>query len=104
MTSKLELPDFIDEIIGADIHITIQKDTVHGIVFDLNLNAKSHMHLYKKDAEWRVAMRYGNDWPVDSVEDLCKYAAMGMHGNPYINYLWALLMREHGVFIRGFQY
>ncbi len=85
----IEMPEFLEELVDANIDITIQKNEKLGLYFDLNLRAKSHMYLYKKDNQWRVAMRYDEDHVVEDADDLKILARHGMHGRDFIDSDWA---------------
>lgn len=87
----------LEDLIEAGIDITIRKTEELGTYFDLNLMAKSHMYLYMNEcSQWRVKMRYGEDLPVDTVEDLLTYAVEGMHHRSYINGNWDNLLKKRG--------
>jgi hypothetical protein len=84
----IQIPDFVEELVLAGIQVTITKDSDQEIYFDLNLNAKSHMHLYKTADGYVVKMRYGEEYPVEDICDLKYHARQGMHGRDYINPAW----------------
>lgn len=85
----ITFPDFMNDLVDAGIEITICKNKELGVYFDLNLRAKSWMYLYKLDDDWRVSMRYGEDWLITNIDDLKMYAKLGMHGREYIDQAWA---------------
>lgn len=85
----IEMPDFLEELVNAGISPTIHKNDKLGVYFDLNTMAKSEMHLYKKDNQWRVAMRYDEDHVVEDADDLKILGRHAMHGRDYINADWA---------------
>lgn len=84
----IQIPDFVEELVLAGIEVTISKDSNQEIYFDLNLNAKSHMHLYKTADGYMVKMRYGEEYTVEDINDLRYYARQGMHGRDFINPAW----------------
>jgi hypothetical protein len=85
----IEVPEFLEELVAAGIDITISRSIKHGVYFDLNLRAKSHMFLFKRETgQWFVAMRYDEEFPVNDIEDLKSLAVHGMHGRDLINYNW----------------
>lgn len=92
----IEMPDFLEELVNEGIRVTIEKSDRFGIHFDLHLDAKSHMYLFKSDGEWRVDMRYDEQHIVEDISDLCHYAKRGMHGRDFISYDWADLLRKKG--------
>ena len=85
----VEIPNFIQEAIMGGIRPTIFHDKDQGIVFDMNLMAKSHMHLYERDGQWYASMRYDEEFPVKDVADLKQLARHGMHGRDFISADWA---------------
>ena len=87
----MEIPDFIQEAILGGIRVTIEHDTRYGFRFDMNLMAKSHMHIvYKQDkASWWALMRYDEEHQISDVEELKWAARHGMHGRDYISVDWA---------------
>lgn len=85
----LEIPEFLNDLINAGIEITILKNDSLGVHFDLNLRAKSHMYLFKRDDKWFVEMRYDEEFEVEDVDDLKRLAEHGKHGRDFINPAWA---------------
>lgn len=85
----ITFPDFMNDLLDAGIEINICKSKELGVYFDLNLKSKSWLYLYKLDDDWRVSMRYNEDWLITGIEDLKFYAKLGMHGRDYINPAWA---------------
>lgn len=87
----ITIPDFIQEAINGGIRVTIEKDAVYGLRFDMNLQAKSHMYIvYKADkASWWALMRYDEEHQISDVEELKWAARHGMHGRDYISSDWA---------------
>ena len=97
MTVELTgFPPFLPELLAAGIEVTIRMDeqSVQGIHYDLNLQSKSYMHLYKALDGWHVAMRYGEDVKIDTWLNLIFAAQHGMHGRDYINPNWAALIAK----------
>lgn len=92
----IELPEYIEELIEAGIHIEIYKHHKLGLILNLNLQSKSHLYLYKKDDKWLADMRYNNTHEIESFDDLLAAAKSGMHGRGYIHCAWADLLRERG--------
>lgn len=88
----ITIPDFIQEAIMGGIRPTISYDKKYGIVFDMNLMAKSHMYLYEKDGQWFADMRYGETYEVEDVAGLKRLAKHGMHGRDFISADWAEFM------------
>jgi hypothetical protein len=85
----IQVPDFIEEVIQANVNVTIMRHALYGIAFDMNLMAKSHMHLVQEDGRWYALMRYDEKHEVEDVEDLKRLARHGMHGREFINMDWA---------------
>ena len=88
----IEIPDFVQEAILGGIKPTISYNDKQGIVFDMNLMAKSHMHLYQRDGQWYAGMRYNEEFDVYDVDDLKRLARHGMHGRDFISADWAEFM------------
>lgn len=85
----IEIPDFIVEAIKGGIKPTISYHEDTGVVFDMNLMAKSHMHIYQEDdGQWYAAMRYDECHLVEDVSDLKRLARHGMHGRDFISADW----------------
>lgn len=91
-TTELNTPSFLMELLDNGIEISIHKNSEIGLYYNLHLEAKSHMWLYLKDSQWRVNMRYGDDFAVDNIYDLIEYAKQGMHGRDFINHRWSKLI------------
>jgi len=95
------LPPWSSELIDAQIEITIRKDSEIGLLFDLDLKAKSHLWLVHvpdntQDGQWFAHMRYGEVRKIKSFLDL-QYAALdGRHGRGFINERWAELLISLG--------
>lgn len=93
---NIELPDFIQHLFEGAVPITLVDVKDGRTLLDLNLNAKSHMYLYKGPADtWRVAMRYDEDYLVENLGDVLRYAEYGKHGNSYIHPAWAALLEKY---------
>jgi hypothetical protein len=89
----LEIPDFIEPLIRQGLEVTIKfKDDT--FMLDLDLRAKSHMHMYKAESGWRVAMRYDEDFPVNNADDLRSLVRHAMHGRDYINPQWLEFLND----------
>lgn len=91
------VPDWIDDLVAADIPVTIERNEDLGIYFNLNLESKSHLYLYSKDGKWYVDMRYKEAFEIENFEDILNAAKHGMHGRDFINYYWAELLVKEGV-------
>ena len=89
---KMEIPDFIQEAILGGIRVTIERDNLYGIRFDMNLMAKSHMYIVKEAGVWYAHMRYDEVHEVNDVDDLKRLARHGMHGRDFISADWAEFM------------
>jgi hypothetical protein len=85
----LEIPDFIEEAIRGGIKPTISYNKEQGVVFDMNLMAKSHMYIVKEGEYWFALMRYDEKNMVEDVADLKRLAKAGMHGRDFISADWA---------------
>ena len=85
----MEIPDFIQEAIMGGIKPTISYNDKQGIVFDMNLMAKSHMYIVKEGEYWFALMRYDEKNMVEDVADLKRLARAGMHGRDFISADWA---------------
>lgn len=90
----IEMPQMVVDLVNGGVDVTICKSLEYGVYFDLNLKAKSHMHLFKQDDKWFVAMRYDEVYEVEDIDDLRHYARLGMHGRDFINYQWAEFLLE----------
>jgi len=90
---SLVCPPWIPELLKAGIHVTVME--INGrVLFDMNLKAKSHMHLYLSPTGWRAAMRYNEDHPVRSMDDLLDLAVHGMHGRDFVSGDWEVLINK----------
>ena len=85
----IEIPDFIEEAIRGGIKPTISYNEKDGVVFDMNLMAKSHMYLVQEDGVWYALMRYDEKHQISDVEELKWAARHGMHGRDFISADWA---------------
>ena len=85
----ITIPDFIQEAIKGGIRVTVEKDAVHGIRFDMNLMAKSHMYIVQEKGVWYAHMRYDEVHMIEDVSDLKRLARHGMHGRDFISADWA---------------
>jgi hypothetical protein len=86
---KLDLPDFLKDAVMAGVRVTMERDTKYGVRFDMNLMAKSHMHLVQENGVWYALMRYDEVHMVEDVDDLKRLAKHGMHGREFISADWA---------------
>ena len=85
----IAIPDFVEEAIAGGINVTIMRHAIHGIALDMNLEAKSHMHLVQEDDGcWYALMRYDKVHMVEDIDDLKRLARHGQHGRDYISYAW----------------
>ena len=85
----IKIPDFIEAAIRGGIKPTISHNDRDGIVFDMNLMAKSHMYLMEENGLWYAHMRYDEVHLVEDVDDLKRLARHGMHGRDFISSDWA---------------
>ena len=85
----IEIPDFIEQAIKGGISVTVQRHCWYGVHFNMNLQAKSHMHIVKDGNQWFAFMRYNEKHEVESIDDLKRLARHGMHGREYISSEWA---------------
>lgn len=87
----INIPTFIVDAIAGGVRVTIERDDVYGIRFDMNLMAKSHMYIvYKEDKKsWWALMRYDEEHQISDVEELKWAARHGMHGRDFISAEWA---------------
>ena len=85
----ITIPDFIQEAIMGGVRVTIEKDKDHGIRFDMNLMAKSHMYIVQEGNQWYALMRYDEKHEVEDVNDLKRLARHGMHGRDFISADWS---------------
>jgi hypothetical protein len=85
----ITIPDFIQEAILGGINVTVMRHALYGICFDMNLMAKSHMHIVQKDGKWVALMRYDEVHEVEDVNDLKRLAEHGKHGRDFISADWA---------------
>jgi len=86
----IHIPDFIEEAIMAGIRPTIYFDASNNcFVYDMNLMAKSHMHITLEGDTWYAHMRYNEKYEVQDVQDLKLLAKHGMHGREFISADWA---------------
>lgn len=77
----ITVPPLVVEVIKAGIEVTLSTDIAYGLVYDLNLQAKSHTYLYMLDGKQMVVMRYDPHIEVETLQDLLAAAYAGMHGN-----------------------
>jgi len=91
------IPDWIDDLVEANIPVTIEKSEKLGVYFNLNLEAKSHMYLYSKNGGWFVDMRYDTTIEIESFEDILYAAKTGMFYRDFINCHWAELLVKEGI-------
>lgn len=89
---KFNLPDFLKEAVDAGVKVTIERDAKYGVRFDMNLMAKSHMHLVQENGVWYAHMRYDEVHMVEDADDLKRLAKHGMHGRDFISADWAEFM------------
>lgn len=99
---ELEIPTppaFLSKLLSYGIRIDLCQDE-KGIYYDLNLLAKSHLHLrptHEADKIlWIAHMRYGDFFSIEDLVDLLSAAVHGMHGRPYINASWRELLVAEG--------
>lgn len=85
----INIPSFVEDAIHANINVTIMRHGIYGTALDMNLDAKSHMHLVQEDdGSWYALMRYDEKHLVEDTDDLKRLARHGMHGRDYINADW----------------
>jgi hypothetical protein len=89
---KFNLPDFLKEAVDAGVKVTMERDAKYGVRFDMNLMAKSHMHLVQENGVWYALMRYDEVHMVEDANDLKRLAKHGMHGREFISADWAEFM------------
>jgi hypothetical protein len=85
----IEIPNFIEEAIRGGIRPTISIHETYGLMFDMNLMAKSHLHIVKDGDTWYALMRYNEKHEVEDVQDLKDLALHGMQGRDFISVEWA---------------
>lgn len=87
----ITIPAFVEDAIDNGIRVTIERDDVYGFRLDMNLMAKSHMHLvYKAHFQsWYALMRYDEEYQISDVDELKSAARHGMHGRDFIDSAWA---------------
>lgn len=87
----IKIPAFVEDAIQNGICVTIERDNDYGFHLDMNLMAKSHMHLVYKSQfkSWYAKMRYDEEYQVSDVEELKWAARHGMHGRDFIDSAWA---------------
>ena len=85
----INIPTFIVDAIASGIRVTIERDDVYGVRFDMNLMAKSHMYIVYEHNCWWALMRYDEKHQISDVEELKWAARHGMHGRDYIDSAWA---------------
>lgn len=93
----MNVPEYVERLVDAGIPVTIDKNDKLGIYFNLNLESKSHLYLFEREGEWYADMRYGEEYHIESWEDLMRAAKGGMHGRDFIHYAWEALLIEEGV-------
>lgn len=96
---SIVIPDYVEKLVDAGIRVTLEKNEDIGVYFDLNLQSKSHLHLFNKNGDWYVKMRYDEQHMIKSWEDLLYAAKDGMHGRDFINYEWEQLLVHEGVLV-----
>ena len=94
---KTRLPPYIDELINAGITVTIHT-ALNGFYLDLNLMAKSHLHLTPTDDPevWVAHMRYDEQYIIHNFRELAAAAKHGMHGRSFIDSNWDDLIQSFG--------
>ena len=87
----ITIPAFVEDAIDNGIRVTIERDNVYGIRLDMNLMAKSHMHLVFKPQfdSCYALMRYDEEHQITDVDELKWAARHGMHGRDFIDSAWA---------------
>lgn len=63
------MDNLILEIVDNGIDVTISKDRYGELYFDLNFQAKSYGHLYKRPEGWLLQMRYSQQY-VNDLDDI----------------------------------
>jgi len=91
-TNMIKIPTFIEQAIKGGIRPTLSYSEKDGVVFDMNLMAKSHMYIVQEGKTWYALMRYDEKHEVEDVEDLKRLARHGMHGRDFISADWAEFM------------
>ena len=96
------LHKLLKHLVNNGVVIEIFK-TENGIVYDLNLRSKSHMHLYEKEGQWFVDMRYNRTVPITNIEnvelsmkELTNAAIEGVHGRSFIDGTWLQIILDSG--------
>lgn len=93
----IEFPEYVERLIDEGIEVTIKKNEKLGVYFDLNLRAQSHMHLYKSGDNWRIAMRYGDDFEISGFDDLLERALDAYRARDFIGNEWLALLVKEGL-------
>ena len=82
---------------GISIILVPDEDKEEGFYYDLDVRAKSHLHLYVDGDKWRVDMRYDETRIIDDFDDLMMAAKDCMHGGDFIASDWADLLIRNGL-------
>lgn len=101
MLDILKLPptlpnDWLLQLMDAGCEISIKKDKSDVVYYDLHLNSKSHLYLYREGEAWKAHMRYDRVIHVESFHDLLAAAVDGIHGRPFIHDGWRKLLTDNG--------
>lgn len=89
----IELPDYLEPMIRAGLEPIIQfrDDT---FMLDLDVRAKSGVHLYWAPTGWRAALRYNEDFAVNDIHALRGIVIHAMHGREHINPIWQAFLND----------
>jgi len=104
-----EIPDIVLELAKGrtvEIHALAETLLLRGIpitydpgtnTYDFHLDAKSHMYAKSIDENrMKLFMRYGEEYEVSSLDEICECALKGMHGRDFISLYWAELLEQEG--------
>ena len=91
----IKMPPFLEEMVELGIRPTITKIWKDVIGYDLNTGMKSEMLLYESNSQWRVRMRYGEDYIVEDIEDIAHYGRHAMHGRDYMSSDWINILEKY---------
>ncbi len=97
---SIQIDDLIQTIIDHGVRVSVYKRD-DKVVFDLNTEAKSHLHLVNDGNKWYAETRYNNPSEIfDFNSVLCEVYGC-MYGRPYISDTWRRILAEYEFDIEG---
>lgn len=97
-----EVPEFIERLVNEGIEITLKMDKKFGLYFDLDTQAKSHLHLYKTEDGWLARCRYWED-QIEDFDGILSNVHRCLYGRDFMNQKWLDLLVKEGYLERVVQ-